>query len=231
MSNAAPALLNDDGTASMATALMMSHHGFRRDLMLFARALQRVAAGDETRVAALREEWKGLCEKLHGHHNAEDTGIFPHMKAEQPQLSAVIDGLAADHRRIDPILEAGERAFAQLPDASAASAVVAELTALLDPHLATEEAQLIPFLRAAKQFPPPANETELGFFAQGFAWASHGIADEVLQRLDEMLPPALTERLPAARAAYEARCEAVWGTAKAGAARTPIPDRTAGALA
>jgi hemerythrin-like domain-containing protein len=228
MPKAGPALLNDDGSASMATALMMSHHGFRRDLGLFARALPQVAAGDLARISALREEWKGLCEKLHGHHQAEDTGIFPHMKAEHPGISAIIDRLSADHRRIDPILEAGERAFALLPETRAAAAVVAELSDLLDAHLATEEAEVIPFLRAAKEFPPPANETELGFFAQGFAWASHGIAPDVLQRLDVMLPAALTQRLPAARAAYEERCQQVWGTAKSGASRTPVPDWLAG---
>src|SRR5688500_1339671 len=103
MAKAAPALLNDDGTASMATALMMSHHGFRRDLGLFARALRRVGKDDQAEVNALRDEWKGFCEKLHGHHHAEDTGIFPHMKGEHPEMAAIIDRLSADHRRIDPI--------------------------------------------------------------------------------------------------------------------------------
>ena len=225
MPNAAPALLNDDGSASIATALMMSHHGFRRDLALFAQALRQVVAADGARLGALREEWKGLCEKLHGHHQAEDTGIFPHMKAEHPELTAIVDRLTADHHRIDPMLEAGERAFAQLPETkAAAAAVVAELADLLDVHLATEEAEVIPHLRPAKEFPPPANETELGFYVQGFAWASHGIAPDILQRLHAMLPAALTERLPAARVAYEARCQQVWGTAKSGASRTPIPD-------
>jgi hypothetical protein len=52
----------------------------------------------------------------------------------------------------------------------------------------------------------------------------NGIAPEVLERVYEMLPENLRARLPAARAAFEARCERVWGSAKAGAARTPIPD-------
>jgi len=38
----APNLLNDDGTASIATALMSSHHAFRRDLARFAHALVKV---------------------------------------------------------------------------------------------------------------------------------------------------------------------------------------------
>ena len=36
-----PNLLNDDGSASMATLLMMSHHAFRRDLGRLLRAVER----------------------------------------------------------------------------------------------------------------------------------------------------------------------------------------------
>jgi hypothetical protein len=41
-----------------------------------------------------------------------------------------------------------------------------------------------------------------------------------------MLPESLTSRLPDAKVAFAARCERAWGTAKAGAARTPIPDES-----
>jgi hypothetical protein len=219
-----PNLLNDDGTASMATALMMSHHGFRRDIALFARALGRVAAGDHSGVPALREEWKNYRGVLHEHHQAEDQRIFPHLKGHHPPLGAVIDGLIADHHRIDPLLAQGDAAFAQLPDTTAAASLVAQLAELLDAHLAIEEAEVVPFLRGAKEFPPPASDEELDFFAQGFAWACHGIAPEVLQGLYAMLPGPLTARLPAARAAYAQRAERVWGTAQTGASRTPVPD-------
>jgi hypothetical protein len=83
---------------------------------------------------------------------------------------------------------------------------------------------LFPRLRSAKQFPPAESEAELEMFAEGFAWSSHGIAPDIVERLNEILPPALVERLPAARTAFRARCERVWGSAKAGASRTPVPD-------
>jgi hypothetical protein len=51
-------LLNDDQTASIATALMMSHHGFRRDLARFQTALESVTERDPSRVEALRDEWQ-----------------------------------------------------------------------------------------------------------------------------------------------------------------------------
>ena len=136
----APNFLNDDGTASMATAFMSSHHAFRRDIAQFARAPGRVAAGDPSRVGALR-----------GHHTVEDTSIFPSTKAQHPELAAVIDGLFADHHKMDPMLEEGERAFAGLPTTvEAAAGIVSRLSALLDTHQATEETHNIPFLRDAK---------------------------------------------------------------------------------
>jgi len=219
-----PDLLNDDGTASMATALMTSHHAFRRDLAQFKIALGRVAAGDHARVGALREEWPRFHGSLHGHHDAEDKGIFPSVRQAHAELAGVIDGLGADHRMIDPMLEEGDRVFAGLPaTVGAAAEVVAGLSALLDPHLAIEEARVVPFLREAKAFPPPASEAELEMYAQGFAWASHGIAPDILDKVYAMLSPPLVAKLPAARAAFKQRCEQAWGSSVAGASRTPIP--------
>jgi hypothetical protein len=228
----APNLLNDDGSASMATALMMSHHGFRRDIDRFGKALAALPAADQTKAAAvpsavaleaLKEEWQFFHKALHGHHHAEDTGLFPHLQSEHGELAALFAKLTDDHRHIDPLLERGDRAFAKLPDKADAVAVVAELSALLDPHLASEEAQVVQFLRSAKGFPPPATDAEADMYAQGFAWACDGIAPEVLERLYAMLPEGLTSRLTAARAAFEARCLRVWGSLAPAESRKPVP--------
>lgn len=220
----APFLLNDDQTASIATFMMMSHHGFRRDLGRFQTALGHVARGDTARAPALREEWGRFVASLHGHHQAEDAGIFPSIAGQNAGAATVIDQLSADHRRIDPLLERGTVAFAELPNARPAVAVVEELAALLGPHLATEEREVIPFLRGAKDFPAPPDEATLDLYAQGFAWAMHGIAEDVLQEARLLLPPELLARLPAAQASFNARCIQVWGSDQAGAARTPIPE-------
>lgn len=223
----APNLLNDDGSASIATALMMSHHGFRRDLARFAKALRNLAASDVKKAEALREEWQSFRATLHGHHESEDHGVFPSISGEHESVRATIERLSADHRRIDPLLERGDRAFAELPVAEDAIAVVRELRELLDPHLEIEEAELIPFLRELQTFPPPPNDEALAMYAQGFAWCMQGIAPDVLDKVSEMLPEALTARLPSARAAFDARCQRVWGSIAVGAARTPIPDTSA----
>jgi hypothetical protein len=220
----APNLLNDDGSASIATALMSSHHAFRRDLARFASALAKAENGDTSRLEAVREEWKNFRGALHGHHESEDHGVFPNIAQAHESVRATIEGLSADHRRIDPLLERGDAAFEALPQTAAAVTVVGELEALLRPHLATEEREIVPFLRDMKAFPPPPNDAAAAMYADGFAWSTHGLAPDVIEKINVMLPANVLERLPAARAAFAARCERVWGTAKAGATRTPIPD-------
>ena len=221
----APNLLNDDGSASMATAFLMSHHAFRRDIARFASALRRLSEGDQARIPALQKEWQGYHGALHGHHTIEDQNIFPGLRAEQKDLVAIIDQLAAQHRRIDPLLESGDRAFASLPGATAEAAlIVGQLSSLLDEHLALEEAHVIRFLRGAHEFPPPATDAEAVLYADGFAWSSDGIAPEVLDKVYAMLPEALRSRLPAARAVFDERCDRVWGERARGSSRTSVPD-------
>ncbi len=218
-------LLNDDGTASMATLAMMSHHGLLRDIAWFTRTLPQLALDDEQKAQALRDEWISYHATLHGHHTVEDQRIFPSLRSEHPELSSVFDRLDDDHRRVDPLLSRGDEAFAKLPASrDAAIDVVSELRALLDAHLSFEEANIVRFLRAANQFPALGTEAELELYANGFAWSMHGIAPSVLEEVIKMLPVALTARFPAAIAAFEQRCERVWGTAKCGAATTSVPD-------
>lgn len=220
----APNLLNDDGSASIATAMMLSHHAFRRDLGRFARALEAIGRGDATRVAAVQEEWRFFRGALHGHHEMEDSAVFPGIAAQAESVQPTVARLGADHRLIDPILERGDRAFAELPRADEALAVIRELRELLPPHLALEEAELVPFLRASKVFPPPPNDEAAEMYAQGFSWSMDGIAPEVLDRVCEMLPPILLEKLPGARRAFEERCVRAWGAVGTGKSRTPVPD-------
>lgn len=219
-----PNLLNDDGTASMATMLMLSHHAFRRDILRFLRAIEQVKAGETSRVDALREEWeKSYRLGLHGHHMMEDAKIFPEIKEAYVDLAAAITTLMEQHHRIDPLLEKGDAAFADLAHPGHAEEVLRELKELLDEHLSFEEAQVTPSLRDAKDFPAPPDENAAAMYAQGFAWSMQGIAPEVLEQVQKMLPEILVAKLPAARAEFEARSKRVWGIYTVGSATTPVP--------
>lgn len=220
----APKLLNEDGTASMATMLLLSHHAFRRDMMRFMRALGEIRAGDVSRISAIRDEWeKSYKQALHGHHMAEDSRIFPDIKNKHPELVSVIDKLTEQHHQIDPILERGDVAFADLAHPENAEAVLNELKMLLDQHLAFEEAEITPFLRDSKEFPKPADENATAMYAQGFAWSMQGIDSTVLDEVRKLLPELLLAKLSDAQAAFEAHSKQVWGAYAVGSAITPIP--------
>lgn len=217
-------LLNEDGSASMATLAMMSHHGLLRDIALFGAALARLADGDAEQAQALGEEWQSYRATLHGHHTVEDERIFPSLRAAHPDLSAVFDRLDAEHRLVDPMLARGDLAFGDLlRHKQAAATLIAELRALLEAHLAFEEANIVRYLRSAKEFPTPGSEAELELYANGFAWSLHGIAPSVIEQVHKLLPAPLTARLPAARKAYDARCQRVWGSASTRLSTTSVP--------
>lgn len=218
-----PPLLNDDGSASIATAVLMSHHGLRRDLACFHAALARMD-GRERTAEVLQAEWHRYRMTLHGHHEAEDNRMFPHLRAVQPALLPVLERLTAEHALLEPLLERGDRAFAALPNATLATAVLAELSAVLERHLAFEEATVIPLFREVKTFPLPPSDEELDLFLSGFAWSYRGVAPEVLDQVNRMLPEAISTRLPAARAAHEARVQSVFGPAEP-VSRTSTPGR------
>lgn len=209
-------LLNEDGTASMATAMMSSHHAFRRDLACFAEAL---SAGRLTQAA---DEWKNFRAALHGHHTVEDTAVFPDLRTRHPPHARELDVLHEQHRVIDPLLERGDRAFASL-ERAAALAVVRELQRLLAEHRDLEERVVIPHLRAARDFPLEPTEEIVAAYADGFAWSTAGLAPEVVAAIEAMLPPPLVARLPAARRAFAERCERVWGHGHAATSWTSVP--------
>lgn len=213
-------LLNDDGTASMATMLMCSHHAFRRDVACFA-----IALADPARTTdALSEEWTKFRGALHGHHTVEDTALFPDLRAKQPSLAVAIDKLDAHHRAIDPLLERGDQLFAKLAtERAAARDLIVTLAALLDEHLDAEEQAIITHLRGAKEFPLPPTDEVIAMYADGFAWSSAGISPAVLDKVFAMLPPALAAAIPAARVTFDERSRRVWGHVHTGASVTSVP--------
>lgn len=205
-------LLNDDGSASMATLLMSSHHAFRRDIACFARALHDTVVD----LGVLREEWSRFREALHGHHTVEDTAVFPDMRTRHPELASAIDELDRHHRAIDPLLAA-------LPeDLAGVREVVTSLQRLLAEHLDAEERAIIPHLRGANEFPAMPAEM-LPVYAEGFAWSMAGLAPSVCERILAMLPRDLVAHIPAARVAFDERCRRTWGFAHVGESTTSVP--------
>ncbi|MEK7550013.1 MAG: hemerythrin domain-containing protein [Patescibacteria group bacterium] len=220
-----PQLLNEDGSASMATMLLMSHHAFRRDIARFIQAVTEVQSGDVSRADAVHEEWeKSYKQALHGHHTMEDANIFPDIRSKYPELGSALDTLTEQHHEIDPLLERIDTAFADLSHPEQVISLLNELKTLLDQHLTFEEAEITPSLRDTKGFPTPTDDKVATMYAEGFSWSMQGIAPLVLDEVRKMLPDILVAKLPTAQEEFEARSVRVWGKYAVGAATTSIPE-------
>ena len=91
---------------------------------------------------------ESYCRIVTGHHGLEDTGIFPHLRASDPDARPVIDRLEEEHEVIHDVLDDVDRALVALvsdePDAlDRLQHVVDLLTDTLLSHLAYEERELL----------------------------------------------------------------------------------------
>lgn len=138
---------NMDGPAD--TRMMgIVHDALRRDLARTRAALAGPVAG--RRALAAHVGW--MMDFLHAHHEGEDAGLYPMVRAANPAAGALLDAMAADHAAVDPAVERLRAA------ASRWAASDAERPALLDalialedvllPHLDREETEAMPVVSA-----------------------------------------------------------------------------------
>ena len=99
------------------------------------------------------------CRHVHLHHRIEDADMFPALRRSNPELSAVVDRLEADHRAISTLLDEVQACAEHLDDAAASSErarLVRALTDLADrllEHLAYEEEAVAPAMRSWEYWP------------------------------------------------------------------------------
>lgn len=99
------------------------------------------------------------CRVVHAHHGHEDADMFPALRRSNPDLSAVVDKLEADHRSISDLLDTVEESAKQLDDTEQSPArqrLVAALRRLeedLLAHLAFEEESIASTMRGWERWP------------------------------------------------------------------------------
>lgn len=99
------------------------------------------------------------CRVVHAHHGLEDADMFPALRRSNPDLSAVVDKLEADHRAISDLLDDVEESAGALDDTAMNPARQRLVTALgrleadLLAHLAFEEESIAVTMRAWEQWP------------------------------------------------------------------------------
>lgn len=137
---------------SFGAALKLIHDAFRRELALIRR---EVAESGPGLGAQLRVNCLTVCQGLHYHHTGEDTGMFPFLAEQHPELRPTVERLRQEHRKIAALLEALQQTVSlDGADPTRLLQDVQRLTGELERHLTYEEEQLIPVLDAAA--PEPA---------------------------------------------------------------------------
>lgn len=135
--------------------MYVMHHGFRRDLRDFTRAVPVTPPGDGPAWRALSRRWAGFGRTLHHHHRVEDVAIWPALeqRAGAAGDTAARDTLAAmenEHTHIDPLLAACAEGFETMvaaPDVAVRdrlAAGIGRLHQVLSDHLAHEETDALP---------------------------------------------------------------------------------------
>jgi hemerythrin-like domain-containing protein len=141
---------NMDGPAD--TRMMgILHDALRRDLARVRAALGGPVPPAQRRALAAHVAW--MMDFLHAHHEGEDAGLYPMVRAIDPTAGALLDAMAADHAAVDPAVDALRDAAARWAESDAARASVRDaLVALEDvllPHLDREENEAMPVVSAA----------------------------------------------------------------------------------
>lgn len=190
-----------DGPVDL-TVMWTMHRGFRRDLENFARAVPMTPVGDSATWVALADRWDVFARILHGHHSAEDAGIWPVLldrvdAADDVDGRTTLDAMTAEHAVIDPLLDecaAGFRRMAVTPGSATRDALaqhVVDARARLGEHLAHEERDAMALVQrhltqdewlriSVEYFEKPLTARELLGLA---AWLMHELPGEALDRM------------------------------------------------
>jgi iron-sulfur cluster repair protein YtfE (RIC family) len=153
--------------------LKLIHQMLRSDLEVCRRLAAEVAAGAPA--AAVADQIVALqtrspiwtlqvnclyhCRVVHAHHGHEDADMFPALRRSNPDLTAVVDKLEADHRAISDLLDDVEDSAKELDDTPVNPArqrlvsALGKLEADLLAHLAFEEESIASTMRAWEQWP------------------------------------------------------------------------------
>jgi hemerythrin-like domain-containing protein len=172
--------MKTDPNAPADTAMMgITHSALRRDLTRTATALNAQTPPFDPQRTALAAHLAWMMDFLQRHHEGEDTGLWPLVRSMDPSAGDLLGRMEHDHAQIAPRMEALSTATGRYAgDGSAPSredviAALASLRAVLDPHLAREETEMMPIVSRAltnqqwesfnqEHYIKPKSKSELG---------------------------------------------------------------------
>jgi hypothetical protein len=128
------------------------HSALRRDLERSRIVLSAGGVSDARRVA-LAEHLIWMMDFLHDHHEGEDTGLYPLVRAREAALGEILDSMSSEHEAIVPAMDevkTAAQSWAQDPTATPRIlAAIRALDVVLGPHLKHEEEEMMPLVQAA----------------------------------------------------------------------------------
>jgi iron-sulfur cluster repair protein YtfE (RIC family) len=175
------------------TMMYVAHDAFNRDL---ARLTAAAEAGDGMTGAAIAT-WRGFSTQLHTHHTAEDTALWPRLRAAitDPAEHAILEDMEREHAAIDPWLERIDSAIKRSDPAALAIQLAALARGLAD-HMRHEEEAALPLLERrlgqvgwdafGKEIRERQGGTKAG--AVYLPWVLDGAAEDTRAKVLKMLP-------------------------------------------
>jgi iron-sulfur cluster repair protein YtfE (RIC family) len=176
------------------TMMYVAHDAFTRDLQQLAVATEQGRAHSPRTLAT----WARFTKQLHIHHTAEDTSLWPRLRAavSAPEEVAVLDAMEAEHAEIDPQLERVDAAIA----AHVALDIMAAVDALalgLAGHMRHEEESALPLIERRlgpagwAAFGRDIRQSQGGIRggAEYLPWVLDGASEATTARVLGLLPP------------------------------------------
>jgi iron-sulfur cluster repair protein YtfE (RIC family) len=202
------------------------HDALRRDLSRATAALSSASPPGDAQRAAIATHVRWMMDFLHGHHAGEDRSLWPLIRAHNCAAGDVLDQMTADHTAIGRQIDQARIAAATyVADASPTArqglaTAIALLRSVLDPHLRSEEDELMPIVSScithvqwetatSDTFVKPKSKKELG--AEGH-WLIDSLDPERYDLLVHTVPaiPRFILIHVMARS-YRRECATRWG--------------------
>jgi hypothetical protein len=127
--------------AAFGTQLIEVHDWLRSEL---ARLRADVAAGDQPR--KLQAHCLSFCAAVTRHHTGEDSGAFPALAKQFPELKPVLEELANDHGLVTLMLDRLEKL--DFSDSTTAMRELNGIEAILESHFTYEERKIVSALNS-----------------------------------------------------------------------------------
>jgi iron-sulfur cluster repair protein YtfE (RIC family) len=176
------------------------HDAFRRDLDRVRAVVTRVPPPDHRQRVAIAEHLAWVTEFLEAHHRSEDQGLYPAVRQRDPAAAALLDEMARDHELVAAAIAALSDAAARFvahDDAQPLVSALDDLRAVLLPHLAREEDEVLPVVsRTLTTAEWDAIEQEHNLdgsstseLARAGHWLIDGATAEDRRRVIRLVPP------------------------------------------